>query len=412
MKYFSDFSTFSEAGVFLNGLGIAKARVRMLKTTRLRPRSPSSVLRQALSGSLTVLPFAFVLLAGFSARAEESIQISAIGDVLIHEALYRYAVQQPEGFYSLFKAVRPQIESADFSIANLEGPTAPGVLPNGKATTDPGFVYDSHVYTGTDFVFNFHPSILDDLRKLGIDFVSTANNRALDRRQLGIDRSLEQLKIRNMPHSGTRNSADDSAKVAWELSVVKIKNFQVGFLACTEHTNGILDKSNQVLYCFRDRKMIESLVRQDKSQKLDALILLPHWGEEYKLTPNRKQVQWAEAMADAGATAIIGSHPHVLQPLDWIKTSDGRSTFVAYSLGNFVAWQAGLEKKTSGILHLTLTSDSSKDSKSKLVVTKVGWIPIFRNSYSVESARPQRGAESFRFVEKIWGTENPIILSQ
>lgn len=384
----------------------------MLKTVWVALQMQNRVFRQGLSESLTALwralkKVAILALLSSTAQGQESIQISAIGDVLVHEALYRYATQKPDGFYSLFKRVQPFVSSADFAIANLEGPTAPGVVANGSSVADPGFVYDAQVYTGTNFVFNFHPSLIEDLKKLGIDLVSTANNHALDRRQLGIDRSLQELAQRNMLFTGTRPSQNQQD---WDFTVAMIKGFRVGFLSCTEHTNGIPDKARQVLNCFADKSTIVRLVQNHSARGLDGVILLPHWGEEYKLQANRKQMKWAQEMAEAGATAIVGNHPHVLQQMEWIQNSRGQNMFVAYSLGNFVAWQAGTEKKTSAILHLLLTSEIKQGVRS-LTVTQAGWTPLFRNSYSVEVARPNLGQENLQLIEKIWGSQNPMTLT-
>jgi len=74
---------------------------------------------------------------------------------------------------------------------------------------------------------------------------------------------------------------------------------------------------------------------------IHAVMVTPHWGIEYQHKPERKQVEWGKDIAEAGATAIIGQHPHVMQPFDKITTSDGREVAIAYSLGNFVSGQIG-----------------------------------------------------------------------
>jgi len=84
------------------------------------------------------------------------------------------------------------------------------------------------------------------------------------------------------------------------------------------------------------------------------VIFLPHWGAEYTQTPDSNQRRLARAALNAGAAAVIGTHPHVLQPIEAVTTSDGRQGFVAYSLGNFISSQWALPQRSSAILYFDL----------------------------------------------------------
>jgi len=245
---------------------------------------------------------------------------------------------------------------ADVTYANLEGPTAKGVTASGKATTDPGFVFDNKVYTSYP-QFNYHPSLLDDLIASGVDVVSTANNHALDRRALGADRTIEALTGVGLPWTGTRERyAQD---IQWH-TVTDVGGFTIAWLACTYGTNGIPDSYGQVLGCFTDTDEIEDAVRAlADDPAIDAVIVTPHWGAEYVATPAKSQTKLAHRLLEAGALAVLGSHPHVLEPWERYLTEDGRETFVIYSLGNFVSGQSGLAKRTTLILYLGLTRTES-----------------------------------------------------
>ena len=94
---------------------------------------------------------------------------------------------------------------------------------------------------------------------------------------------------------------------------------------------------------------------------------------EAQLQPERRQVEWARDIAEAGATAIIGQHPHVMQPMEKITASDGREVPVAYSLGNFVSGQIGLPRRSTAILLLGLAPNSNR----KLTTAALGWIPVW-----------------------------------
>ena len=90
---------------------------------------------------------------------------------------------------------------------------------------------------------------------------------------------------------------------------------------------------------------------------------MPQWGEEYKTQPNQLQKSYARKYADAGAGAIIGSHPHVPQPWEKYVNKNGVETLIVYSLGNFVAWQKGLNNKTGPIVYLNISQDKHEKAK-------------------------------------------------
>ena len=290
----------------------------------------------------------------FAAACEpgDTLTIAAVGDVLLHGRLQQQAFREPDGYVSLWRGVADLLAQADVTYANLEGPTAPGVISSGRAVDDPGRRFDDYVYTSYP-MFNYHHSLLDDLMASGVDVVSTSNNHSLDRRSLGADRTIEQLEARGLPYTGTRPA--DSDREAWWTTTDE-GGFRLAWLGCTYGTNGIPDNDDQVLHCFQDDELIEASVRglADRSD-IDAVILTPHWGQEYQATPQRQQLDWAHRMLDAGALAIIGAHPHVTQPWERYVTADGRETFAIYSLGNFVSGQRHLPRRSTLILYLGLT---------------------------------------------------------
>lgn len=289
----------------------------------------------------------------FAAACEpgDDLVIGAVGDVLLHGRLQRQAYSASNGAISLWEGVRDLMEQPDIMYANLEGPTASGVNSSGREVSDPGLVFDGVVYDSYP-MFNYHPSLLDGLMESGVDVVSTANNHSLDRRSLGADKTIAELEARGLPFTGTRRS-DSSSEQWW--TTVDSNGFRLAFLACTYGTNGIPDNDDQVLWCYRDVDQIESMVR-DLSQRpdIDAVIFTPHWGQEYTAIPSDQQFDLSHRMLDAGALAVIGNHPHVIQPWERYVTADGRETFAMYSIGNFVSNQSHLPRRTTVLLYLGL----------------------------------------------------------
>ena len=92
----------------------------------------------------------------------------------------------------------------------------------------------------------------------------------------------------------------------------------------------------------------------------DVQIVSMHWGEEYQFTPNEEQTQLAQLLSDAGVDVIVGGHPHVIQPMDYLTGKSGNQTLVMYSLGNFISSQAENDRMLGGMGRWTIDYDKKK----------------------------------------------------
>ncbi len=324
-----------------------------------------------------------------SLPASHTVRISFTGDLLVHHELYVRVAEHPKNdFTILWKKTIPLFNQADFSYANLEGPTALGIDTLKKNQGDVGFLYkkdmtkeDNVVYSGTHFLFNFHPKIIDDLKRSGIDIVSTANNHAFDRGSIGIDKTIDQMNKRNFNFFGTRKRK--SKDVFYKIT--PIKNLNIAWVACTEALNGFKDRYSQVLLCFDQKQEVLDIIKKLKSRPdVDAIIVTPHWGVEYKHEPTALQKSVGKEFLEQGALIVIGNHPHVLQPVEKYITADGRETFIAYSLGNFVAYQRDIDRKASAIVYLDLAKDPTT---GKTILTRYSYEPTTRYRKDIFPAR-------------------------
>ena len=309
--------------------------------------------------------------------ASELVTVAAVGDVLLHDAVQKFAATRPDGYLSLFRPVADLIRGADIAFANLEGPAAAGITKTGRTTAPPDTLWDDRVYSGYP-MFNYHPSVLGALKQAGFDVLLTANNHALDRYAVGADRTIDAIRAAGLKHTGTRRRGGSGEP--WYAVTEAAKDggtWRIAWLGCTYGTNGLTDKHGQVLRCYRDRARvlgtIEALARRDD---IDAVMFAPHWGAEYEHAPEPRQRALAVAAIEAGATAVIGTHPHVMQPVEKHVAKDGREGLIAYSLGNFVSNQISLARRSSPILLLGLAPDPRQGSKGRLRLAAVGWIPI------------------------------------
>lgn len=296
------------------------------------------------------------------------LSIAAVGDMLLHRPLQARGYASPDGFRRIWLRAEPFLRRADIAYANLEGPVAAGITAGFAQANDPGPVLDGRIYTGYPR-FNYHARIAGQLKAAGFDIVSTANNHAMDRGPLGADRTLAALDAAGLAHTGTIRAGAPRAFVTH----VPTRAGPVAFIACSYDTNGISDPGRQVLRCFRDRAELLALTAQQANRPdVAAVIVTPHWGTEYSHSPNWQQRDLARALAAAGATAIIGAHPHVIQPMEWLDGPRGR-VLVAYSTGNFVSAQLNSLSRRTGILAWL---DLCPTAGRRHSVASAGWLPL------------------------------------
>ncbi len=299
----------------------------------------------------------------------ERVTIAAVGDVMAHTAIQKQAYSR--GWSSLWGSTVKWLNDGNITYGNYESPSAYGIAVDGRLVDDPGMVFDNYVYTPTPR-FNVHRSMATALRSASFDVVSTGNNHALDRGILGINRTLDALDSAGLKHAGTVRSWQTGP---WSTRVYR-NGSDVRFVSCTFSTNGISDSSDQVLHCYKETDRLVSTVSSlARRSDVAAVIVTPHWGVEFSNTPVDSQRTLAHRVLDAGATAVIGSHPHVLQPWEKYVTRDGRETFIIYSLGNFISRHATLTlaRRSTILLYLGLT----RGSNGKAFVNGVRYMPMY-----------------------------------
>lgn len=272
-------------------------------------------------------------------RAENEIRIVFLGDIIPHAKVQRQVFAN--GLQESLAHIKPHLNSADFVVANLETPVARGLGEHGPLRKDPAH-FDGEVYS--DFPkFNAHPKLLAELKLLGVDLLSVANNHALDRGELGLEMTVDAIKKTGMYHAG------HSAKSPVHIQEIKGANF--AFYACVFRN----------LYPSRpEPRGIEictdhGLQRASKAAKTHdaAFIVLPHWGAENTDKPTYEQRKFAKKALEV-ATAVVGHHPHVVQPSE---TKDGKH--LTYSLGNFISNQQRPAQKNGLVLALVFEPDPS-----------------------------------------------------
>lgn len=287
---------------------------------------------------------------------EYTLKIAAGGDLLIHDTVFK-SVQASDGTYNfdpIFEDIKYIFEEADLSLINLEVPVAGNIF---KPSNYPNF--------------NSPVELLDGVKNMGIDVVSTANNHALDKGIKGLNETIKNAESKGLEVVGTY--LEDNTKPL----IIERNNIKVGIAAYTYGTNGIAIPEDAP-YCINiiDKdKMKEDIDYMDK-QGVDFKIFCMHFGQEYQTTQNKTQEDLADFLVQNGVDIVFGSHPHVPQPYE-IKTvteenGTERQAFVIYSLGNFVSHQSDYYTKLGAVASITV---SKKGDEKKLVEHKV--TPIY-----------------------------------
>ena len=240
-------------------------------------------------------------------------------------------------YNSCFKYLRDDIQSADIAIANLE------VTLAGK----PYKGYPS---------FSSPDTLVDALQGAGIDAVVMANNHCVDRRKSGLNRTCDILDQKRMPRTGAFKDSLDRIKN--NPMIIEAKGFKVAVLNYTYGTNGIRVQQPNIVNAI-DTAVISKDIELAGSLNVDEIVLSMHWGWEYQTLPNPEQKRLTSWLYSKGIRIVIGSHPHVLQPMKKIKV-DGEHKLVAYSMGNFISNQRTAPRDGAAILFVEIKKENGQ----------------------------------------------------
>jgi len=243
---------------------------------------------------------------------ERRMSLIAVGDVLIHESVYKDAYKE-DGTYDfshMFNEIEPILKNYDLKFCNQE-------------STIGGSYLGISGYPS----FNSPDEIGDEIVRLGFNLISLANNHAIDRGEDAVLYSNSYWKSKDVITAGSYSSIEEMQTI----NVYKQNDIKYAFLAYTTSLNGRLNK-DYLVNMYSDEK-VKKDIEQIKG-KVDVIIVSMHWGEEYINTPNGEQTRIANYLSSLGVNLIIGHHPHVVQPVSYAN-----DTLVIYSLGNFISNQ-------------------------------------------------------------------------
>lgn len=320
--------------------------------------------------------------------------VLSTGDIMVHSPqLYGARVQGTNDydFSAFFKEAAPYFKNYDLNIANLE--VTFGGLESGEYSGYPAF--------------NTPDSLADIIKASGLNLLLTANNHSYDTGLYGLKRTAQVLKQRGIEFIGTRETAEEAIYTVKEVNGIKI-----GMADYTYETNGgtpgrkylngaiIAEEANNLISSFSYNRIeefyleAENTIGQMKAQGAEFIVFYMHWGEEYQTTANTWQKSIAQRLSNLGVDIIIGSHPHVIQPVELIFSEDGENTTVClYSTGNAISNQrqeimdSCPTGHTEDGLFFTYTLRKYGD---EVTLTEIDIIPTWVNKY--------RGGSSYQYT--------------
>ncbi len=275
-------------------------------------------------------------------------EISAVfvGDIMLDRGVRRQI--EKHGIYYPFEKITSVLKRHDIVFCNLES-----IISNkGHAIKKP-------------ITFRADTSLIKALKWAGFNVINIANNHALDFGRNGLKDCIKRLADNDFNTVGGGNTL----KEAYRPLIIKKDSIKLAFVSYCDIATGVPERKNVPEIARFNLDTALSTIRRIKDS-VDFVIVSLHWGTEYVHYPSRNQKKVAHSLIDAGASIIIGHHPHVIQEVEFYK---GKTIF--YSLGNFIFDQRGKERNEGIMFACTFTKDS---------ITNITLIP-----YRIKGMRPE-----------------------
>ncbi len=268
---------------------------------------------------------------------DAKVTLVAVGDNLIHNTCIEAGVQDDgtRDYTSFYEDMKKYIEPADIAVINQE------TMLGGESFEYSGYpMFNTPWEVGTAAI------------KAGFDVFTCATNHSMDIGSAGVEKELEFFaKHPEITYIGTNASEEDYNKITY----LEKNGLKFALLNYTYGTNGISIPE--------DKYYIINLLDEDKVKKditearknADVVIVFPHWGTENSHDINEQQRKYVKLFSQLGVDIVIGTHPHVLQPVEWVTNEKtGKKMLVYYSIGNFVSHQVNLNQMCGGMAEITV----------------------------------------------------------
>lgn len=273
---------------------------------------------------------------------EKQVSLMAVGDDLVHNSVIDSG-KQPNGTYQydhMFRNILEDIKKSDLAVINQET-----VLGGSRLR-----------YSGYPR-FNSPQEIGDAIVKAGFNVVLHATNHAMDKEEVGLQNTIDYWK----KHKGVTVLGVNEKKQEYDsIKVVEIKGIKFALLNYTYSLNGLPMPSNRP---YMVNMLNEEKIRKDVAlakEQADFIIVFPHWGTEYSYIVSKAQKRWTKIFLESGVDLVIGAHPHVIEPVEWLEREDGHKMLVYYSLGNYISGQDEYPRMLGAMAKVTISAKNGE----------------------------------------------------
>lgn len=271
-----------------------------------------------------------------------SAKLVAVGDNLMHRSC-TLSAKNADGTYDFtkhFANMADIFKAADLAVISQD--TVLGGIELGATSTETG-------------IFNTAVELADGMADAGINVVLAANNHIMDEGSAGLNTMMSYFstKYPNITLLGVNNSREAKDEPIY----VETNNIKIAMINYSYGSNQTadLDASPYLLNQY-DEDWLSDVLKQAR-EEADFIIAFPFWGEQNSMDYTQEQERQAQFLADNGVDLIIGSYPHVVEPVKWITAENGDRTLVYYSLGNFQSIQNTVENMLGGQANITISKE-------------------------------------------------------
>ncbi len=275
-------------------------------------------------------------------QAPATVKFLSVGDNLIHSNLYQQANQRAGGngydFSFAYEKMADLVSSADIATINQET------------------IIDSEQEPSSYPQFNSPVEVGDELEALGFDVVNLANNHMIDMYESGLRNAITywNAKAPKIVTTGAYLNEEQLNTVEYN----ECNGIKFGYVGATDYTNGLsLPEGSELRYILTSETDLLKKKIEAAKAVCDVVIVNVHWGNEYSYEPTENQRNLAQQMVNWGADVIIGHHPHVLQPIEYLTKPNGEKALVVYSLGNFISAQDAAPRVVGGMVQYEITKN-------------------------------------------------------
>lgn len=314
----------------------------------------------------------FVVPEGFRPKAR--LTVAAGGDLMAVDC-FTY-----EDTPHLFDAIADFYFKDVFTCANLEANLCP-TAPVGRSQV-----------MGQPPRMNTSQEMMDRFQAdgIGIDYFSTANNHCYDYGEQGLLDTLDCLDQRGALHSGTNRTPAEQEDVL----VVERNGIKLALLSYTCDMNGISYEKKHLINEVRfndehpDLSLVERQIARAREKGAECIIASVHWGWEFEMYPHKSIVEMGHRLARMGVDIVLGSHPHVSQPMERYQTEDGKNHLIVYSLGDFVSYHPlSRNSKLTYVIRFELVKGTDGNGNDQVFVEHLQVKPVYILCQELEDSR-------------------------